>query len=335
MKDGKRTIALNLKKSAGRDIARRICLASDVIIEPFRPGVMEKLELGPEELLNINPRLIYARLTGFGQSGIYAQRAGHDLNYVGLSGLLSFFGRKNEKPTAPVNFSADFAGGATICAFGILAALFERTQSGKGQIVDAAMVEGTAYIGSWLFKSKELPIQVCSAEKRGENLLDTGFHFYDTYETKDHKFVSVAAIEPQFYECLMNEINLFDLSDQLNESEEKKQKMTDIFKTKTRDEWTKIFDTKDACVFPVLTPEEAAVHTHNSKNQSFTVNDNGTVIPKPAPQLSRTPAKIATKKYGSEYEEVLEILSEIGLNEDKLKELYEDSILFLNESSKL
>lgn len=298
---------------------------------------MEKLNLGPNQLMKDNSKLIYARLTGFGQSGLYAQRAGHDLNYVGISGLLSLFGRKGEKPTAPINFAADFAGGAVMCAFGILAALYERTQSGRGQIVDAAMVQGTAYIGSWLFKSKELPIKACDSDTRGENLLDTGAHFYDTYLTKDNKYVSVAAIEPQFYENLMNELKILDPDDQLVESKDKKQKMTETFKSKTRDEWVKIFDSKDACVFPVLTPEEAADHPHNQTNHIFTKLNNGVVLPKPAPNLSRTPAKlpdVAIAKI-SEVTEVLQILQEINLKSTDLKELYENDVLLLNNTPKL
>lgn len=319
----------------GREVARKICLNSDVIIEPFRPGVMEKLNLGPDKLLQENPKLIYARLTGFGQTGKYAQRAGHDLNYVGISGLLSLLGRRNEKPTAPINFAADFAGGAVMCAFGILAALYERTQSGRGQVVDAAMVEGTAYISSWLMKSSELPITVCDPSTRGQNLLDTGAHFYDTYETKDGKFVSVAAIEPQFYETLMNELKILDPNDQLVENDEKKYKMTEIFKTKTRNEWASIFDSKDACVFPVLTPDEAARHPHNTKSQSFHIADTGTILPKPAPNLSRTPAKLPIKSDKTEIDEVLEILAEVNIDENGLKHLYENVVLLLNDNPKL
>lgn len=337
-KEGKRTIALNLKQKRAQEIARKICIGSDVLIEPFRPGVMERLGLGPDILLKENPKLIYARLTGFGQNGIYSQRAGHDINYVAISGILSLLGRKTEKPTPPVNFAADLAGGSLMCAFGIVSALFEREKSGKGQIIDASMVEGTAYIGSWLMKSKELPMIACDADRRGENMLDSGAHFYDTYQTKDGKFMSVGAIESQFYEALAKIMGIEDVQNQFDDDDLKRKILTEKFLSKTQAEWSKIFDEIDACVFPVLTPNEARQHQHNTDCASFSNTDKDVPIPNPAPKLSRTPAVLAKQQhhYGKdELNENLEILKEIGIKKSEIKELLENDIIRLENISKL
>lgn len=292
---------------------------------------MEKLGLGPELLMQKNPRLIYARLTGWGQSGAHAHKAGHDLNYIAVSGLLSLFGRKNEKPTAPVNFAADLAGGSLVCAFGVVAALFERSKSGKGQVIDSAMVDGSAYIGgSWLYRSVELPFKVCDPDNRGVNMLDTGYHFYDTYETKDGKFMSVGALEPQFYAALLKVMPIGESSDQLDDNEAKTRKLTELFKTKTRDEWAKVFENVDACVFPVLTPTEAAQYRHNTERRAFSGD-----IPNPAPKLSRTPGTLARDSQRNEMDEVVEILREIGVPDKDFKELYENDVILLENTPKL
>ncbi|XP_076742731.1 alpha-methylacyl-CoA racemase isoform X2 [Maylandia zebra] len=199
---GKRSVAINLKTTEGIALLRKLCIKSDVVLEPYRKGVMEKLDLGPHELLKENPRLIYARLTGYGQSGSYATVAGHDINYTAMSGLLSRLGRSGEKPYAPLNLLADFGGGGLTCALGIVLALLERTKSGKGQIIDASMVEGAAYMGSFLWKSRSIGLWNRS---RGENMLDSGAPFYDTYQTSDGQFMAVGAIEPQFYKQLLKE----------------------------------------------------------------------------------------------------------------------------------
>ncbi|EDS43788.1 alpha methylacyl-coa racemase [Culex quinquefasciatus] len=312
LQGGKRTLALDLKKPKAIEIVRSLCRKSDVLIEPFRPGVMEKLGLGPSELMRENPRLIYARLTGFGQNGAHAARAGHDINYVALSGILSLLGRKDERPTAPINLAADFAGGGLLCAFGILAAVLERHNSGKGQVVDHAMVEGAAYVGSWLIRSQKLPIW---GRPRGENMLDTGVHFYDTFQTKDGKFMSVGAIEPQFYKELLEGLDLQMELPQYEDVEKSKHLFEAIFLTKTRDEWTKIFQDRDACVFPVLDMDEAYKYPHNREREVFLdkVKTNDELVPTPAPKLSRTPAQsgaLAPEK--DELQTVEEILNEVG-----------------------
>lgn len=198
--NGKKSIALNLKHPVGVRILKSLCKSADVLIEPFRKGVMERLHLGPDILLKENSRLIYARLSGFGHKGSYSDKGGHDINFIALSGLLSLFGRKGENPMPPVGVVGDFGGGGLMCAFGILLAILERTTSGFGQVVDNNMVNGAAYLGSWLYRTQKLSFW---GNQRGENLLDTGSHFYEVYRTKDGKFMAVGAGEPQFYANLL------------------------------------------------------------------------------------------------------------------------------------
>jgi alpha-methylacyl-CoA racemase len=197
MARNKRSIAVNLKHKAGVKIVQDLCCNADVLIEPYRPGVMEKLGLGPQHCLSLNPRLVYARLTGFGQTGPLSHHAGHDINYLAISGVLSMLGRKDSSPVPPINLLADFAGGSLMCVVGVLMALLERTHSNRGQVVDAAMVDGVAYLSSFLFNSHKIGIWTGD---RGTNLLDSGAHFYDTYQTSDGKYMSVGALEPQFYQ---------------------------------------------------------------------------------------------------------------------------------------
>ncbi|XP_049283655.1 alpha-methylacyl-CoA racemase [Anopheles funestus] len=336
LQGGKRSLALNLKQPKAIDLVRSLCRGSDVLIEPFRPGVMEKFGLGPSVLLQENPRLIYARLTGFGQTGAHAIRAGHDINYVALSGVLSMLGRKTNKPTAPINLLADFAGGGLMCAFGILAAIVERHRSGKGQIIDHAMVEGAAYVGSWLFRSQSLPVW---GKARGENILDGGAHFYDTYETKDGKFLSVGAIENKFYRLLLEGLGLDADLPQFEDDEKRRELFEAKFKTKTRADWMEIFNEKDACVFPVLTPDEVESYEHNRERSVFVDyqrTEDDVLVPTPAPKLSRTPAHSgATAKERSELEMAEEILSEIGTESKELVQLYEEGVLLLSNKPKM
>ncbi|VDI78526.1 alpha-methylacyl-CoA racemase [Mytilus galloprovincialis] len=198
---GKQSIAIDLKQKEGLNIVHKMCSKADVLIEPFRPGVMERLGLGADKLLADNPRLVYARINGFGQKGPLAKKAGHDINYISMSGLLSYLGKKGEPPLHPVNLLADFAGGGLTCALGIVMALYERNISGKGQVVDNSMVEGSAYVGSWLSNSQKMPY--IWGRERGDNTLDGGRAFYGVYETKDKKYISVGALEPQFFKELI------------------------------------------------------------------------------------------------------------------------------------
>ncbi len=294
---GKQSICLNLKSAEGVKVFKKMSRAADVLIEPFRPGVMEKMGLGPEILLKENPKLIYARMTGFGQSGSFMKRAGHDINYIGLSGVLSFFGRKGENPVPPVNIVGDFAGGGMPCALGILIALLERTRSGKGQVIDANMVQGSAYVSSFLWTTHNLGL---AGKERGTNMLDTGAHFYDTFKTSDGKYMAVGALEPQFYQQLLEGLGLSDsdLPPQLNRENwsSSKKIFAEIFASKTQEEWCRVFDDVDACVTPILTAEEAAQHPHNRKLGTFFEADDGSMQPNPAPVLSRTPATLRTTK---------------------------------------
>ncbi|XP_008324468.1 alpha-methylacyl-CoA racemase isoform X2 [Cynoglossus semilaevis] len=289
---GKLSVAINLKTPKGVDLLRKLCVHSDVVIEPYRKGVMEKLGLGPQEMLKENPRLIYARLTGYGQTGLYANAAGHDINYLAMSGLLSRLGRSGEKPYAPLNLLADFAGGGLTCALGIVLALLERTRSGRGQIIDSSMVEGAAYVGSFIWKSGSIGLW---SRSRGENMLDSGAPFYDTYQTSDGKYVALGAIEPQFYQQLLKGLELDDkkLPPQMsfNDWPEVRRIFTERFASKTQAEWLRIFDGTDACVTPVLSFEEVSSHPHNQERGSFVKDSCGEESPRPAPVLSRTPAE--------------------------------------------
>jgi len=319
---GKRSIALNLKKPEGVDILRKLCGSADVLIEPFRPGVMERLGLGPDTLIKENPRLVYARLTGFGQTGPYKDMAGHDINYLGLSGVLASLGRKHENPLPPVNLLADFAGGSFTCAMGIMAALLERSSSGQGQVIDSCMVEGAAYVGSWLYASRNMFVW---GQPRGHNLLDSGAHFYETYRTKDGKYMCVGALEPQFYKIMQDKLNVNDDElPQFDDFDEMKEKLAKIFSEKTRDEWCTIFDGTDACVSPVLEQEEAGQHPQNKARGSFL--ENG--MPRPAPILSRTPAVASSSPNNLEFgSHTTEILSEAGFNEKDINALLEKRII--------
>jgi alpha-methylacyl-CoA racemase len=331
--NGKQSIALNLKHPDGVEIVKRLAKTSDVLIEPFRKGVMEKLGLGPEILMKDNPRLIYARLTGYGQSGYYCKNAGHDINYVGLSGLLSLFGRSGEKPIFPVNFAADFAGGGMTCALGILLALHERHSSGLGQVIDSNMVEGTAYLGSWLYRSQNLPIW---GNERGKNHLDTGAHFYEVYETKDGKYMSVGALEPQFYEKLLEGLELDqDEVSQFVNFEESKILFAKKFKEKTQEEWCAIFDGVDACVAPILSLEEAPKHRHNAERRSFGAN-SGVTVPNPAPLLSRTPGKASGLRPRPQVgEHTRVVLNGLGYTDDEIAKFVETGVASCHNKSKL
>ncbi|KAL3283564.1 hypothetical protein HHI36_006703 [Cryptolaemus montrouzieri] len=329
---GKKSIALNLKSKEGIEIFRKLCMSYDVLLEPFRKGVMESLNLGPNILLKANPRLIYARLTGYGQTGPYSEKAGHDINYTALSGLLSLFGRKDEKPTFPVNLTADFGGGGLTCALGIVLALFEREKSGLGQVVDNSMVNGSIYLGSWLYRSQNLPLW---GNKRGENILDTGAHFYDVYETKDGKYISVGALEFKFYDELLKGLGLtHDVAPQIDLTGKVKKIFTATFKTKNLDDWLKIFENLDACVAPVLSIDEAPLHPHNIEDRGF-VEEDGKFYPAPAPKLSRTPATLSNRKVPQRGESTRSVLKELNYSDEKISELEGNGVIELYRPSKL
>ncbi|XP_028274073.1 alpha-methylacyl-CoA racemase [Parambassis ranga] len=328
---GKQSVAINLKTPEGVALLRRLCVQSDVVLEPYRKGVMEKLGLGPCELLKENPRLVYARLTGYGQSGSYATAAGHDINYLAMSGLLSRLGRSGEKPYAPLNLLADFAGGGLTCALGIVVALLERTKSGKGQIIDASMVEGAAYTGSFVWKSRSIGMWDRS---RGENLLDSGAPFYDTYQTSDGKYMAVGAIEPQFYRQLLKglELDAGDLPPQMsfNDWPELRQILTERFASKTQADWSRIFDGTDACVTPVLSFDQVSSHPHNRERGSFMKDSSGAESPRPAPVLSRTPAEPCLASDPVIGEHTVEVLEQYGFTSAEVEQMLAAGVVECN-----
>lgn len=328
---GKRSVAINLKTTEGIALLRKLCIKSDVVLEPYRKGVMEKLGLGPHELLKENPRLIYARLTGYGQSGSYATAAGHDINYIAMSGLLSRLGRSGEKPYAPLNLLADFGGGGLTCALGIVLALLERTKSGKGQIIDASMVEGAAYMGSFLWKSRSIGLWNRS---RGENMLDSGAPFYDTYQTSDGQFMAVGAIEPQFYKQLLKglELDAGELPSQMSFDDwpELRRIFTERFASKTQAEWSEIFDGTDACVTPVLSFDQVSSHPHNRERGSFMKDSSGEESPRPAPVLSRTPAEPCLTSDPVTGEHTAEVLQEYGFTSPQIDQMLSAGVIECN-----
>lgn len=329
---GKRSLVVDLKQPRGVAVLRRLSAQADVVLEPFRRGVMEKLQLGPEILQKENPKLIYARLSGFGQSGRFSGVAGHDINYLALSGVLSKIGRSGENPYAPLNLLADFGGGGLMCALGILMALFERTRSGKGQIIDASMVEGAAYLSSFLWKTQNKGLW---NQPRGENVFDGGAPFYTTYQTADGEFMAVGALEPQFYELLVKGLGLKsdELPNQMSITDwpEMKKKFADVFAKKTKAEWCQIFDGTDACVTPVLTLEEVPHHGHNKERGSFIIDGEQEVIPRPAPVLSNTPAVPSSKRDPLLGEHTEEILKEFGFSQEEIDQLNSDKITQCNK----
>ena len=292
MMRGRRSVTLDLKSPQGVEAALELIARADALIEGFRPGVTERLGLGPEVALAKNPRLVYGRMTGWGQDGPLAARAGHDINYIALAGVLHAFGRKGEAPVPPLNLVGDFGGGGMLLGFGIACALLEAQRSGKGQVVDAAMVEGASQLAAMF--SGMLAAGRWS-EARGENTLDTGAPWYNTYETKDGKYVSIGSIETRFYEELLEKLNLKNepLPPQHDRAgwPELHRRFAAAFKSKTRDEWSAVFEGSDACFAPVLTFSEARSHPHNVARASF-VEVGGVTQPAPAPRFSRTPAEI-------------------------------------------
>ncbi|KAF5270510.1 hypothetical protein FQA39_LY08388 [Lamprigera yunnana] len=325
--NGKMSLALNIKNTEGAKIVKKLCKQSDVLIEPFRAGVMESLGLGPKDLFKENPRLIYARLTGYGSSGIYSRRAGHDINYLSMTGLLSLMGRYKENPIPPINLAADFGGGGLMCALGIMMALFERQTSNSGQVVDCSMVEGTAYLGSWICRSQDLFMW---GQPRGKNVLDSGSHFYETYETKDGKFMAVGAIEPHFYAHLLEGLNLtIEEVPQFGNFEASKKIIAKKFLEKTQDEWCKVFDNRDACVTPVLSLEEAANHPQNVERNVYTVsNKKGKLVPAAAPKLSRTPGlSQAIHSAPHRGQHTLNVLQEMGYTAKEIEKLENTNVV--------
>jgi alpha-methylacyl-CoA racemase len=289
---GRRSVTLDLKAPDGASAAQDLARKADVVLEGFRPGVMERLGLGPEVLLMQNPRLVYARMTGWGQDGPLAPRAGHDIDYIALSGALHAIGRAGGAPVPPLNLVGDFGGGGMLLAFGIACALIDARASGKGQVVDAAMVEGASLLSTMFWG---LQAGGRWSDTRGENILDSGAPWYDVFETRDHRFVAIGAIEPKFYAELLFRLGL--AHEALPGQQERahwpalRLRFAEAFAAKTRDEWCAIFEGSDACFAPVLTFKEAAAHPHGVARRSY-VAVGGVDQPAPAPRFSRTPGAV-------------------------------------------
>jgi alpha-methylacyl-CoA racemase len=326
-------VAIDLKKPGAVEVAMRILDGCDVLLEGFRPGVMERNGLGPDDVLARNPRIVYARLTGWGQEGPLAARAGHDINYIAISGVLSAIGRKGEPPVPPVNIIGDFAGGGLLCAFGIMCALWERERSGKGQVIDAAMVDGAVNLFSFFASA----VHGRMWGDRGTNMLDTGSHFYEVYETSDGGFMSVGAIEPQFYAEFLDGLGAAGDADLVNQHDQSrwpefKERVAGIFKTKTRDEWTEIFKDRDACVYPVLTLFEAASHPFNAERATHVTGGFGVVQPAPAPRFSRTAGEIPGEPPMPGHH-TREVLREVGYTDEEIEKLAADEAITLPEGT--
>ena len=285
---GRKCLAVDLKHPDGKALALRLIERADALIEGFRPGVTERLGLGPEECLARNPRLVYGRVTGWGQEGPLAQAAGHDLNYISLAGAAHAFGRHGQPPTPPLNLIGDFGGGALYLAFGVVCGILEAQRSGRGQIVDAAMVDGAASLMTAFFGMMAAGL---GSHERGTNILDTGAHFYEVYECADGRWISVAAIEGKFYAELLRRLDIdpATLPPQMDREHwsEAKSRLAALFKTRTRDEWCGVLEGTDACFAPVLTTDEAPHHAHNKLRRTY-VEIDGIVQPAPAPRFSRT-----------------------------------------------
>lgn len=317
---GKESIALNLKSEQGIETLMQLVETADVLCEGFRPGVMERLGIGPDECLARNPKLVYGRMTGWGQTGPLSLAAGHDINYISLTGSLAAFGRKGEKPVPPLNLVGDYGGGAMFLVTGVLAALLETQKSGQGQVVDAAMTDGSALLMSMFNSFYNLNMWDLN---RGSNLLDGAAHFYDTYETADGKYISVGSIEPQFYQLLIEKAELDPelFGEQHNQAKwpELTDQLTDVFKSKTRDEWCAIMEGTDVCFAPVLDLLEARAHPHNVERKTYIELEDG-VHAAPAPRFSRTEsvAKLGAQEGGASTDAVL---AELGLTAEQIQGL--------------
>ncbi len=317
---GRRSIAIDLKKKEGLKIALRLVEQADVLIEGFRPGVAERLGIGPEDCFARNPKLIYGRVSGWGQEGPLARAAGHDINYIALVGALHAIGRAGETPVPPLNLVGDFGGGALYLAFGIVCGLLEASKSGQGQVVDAAMVDAVASLMTVFYGLQAMGIWT---DQRGENILDGGAHFYDVYETADGKYVSIGAIEPKFYAELLRLTGLDgeDLPHQMDRTKwpEMHERLRAVFKTKTRDEWCTIMEGTDVCFAPVLSIEEAPNHRHNKTRGTF-VEIDGQIQPAPAPRFGRTKPEIQgpPPEPGQHTDEAL---ADWGFAEEEIKKL--------------
>jgi alpha-methylacyl-CoA racemase len=323
---GKRSLAIDLKTPAAADIVLQLIDKADVLIEGFRPGVMERLGLGPEVCLARNKKLVYGRMTGWGQTGPLARAAGHDINYIALTGVLHAIGRPEEPPPPPLNLIGDYGGGAMMLAFGVLCALLNARETGCGQVVDAAMTDGAALLGTVFHGLKAAGSW---SNQRGENILDGGAHFYGTYACADGKYVSVGSIEPQFYALLLELAGIDDpvFKEQMdtNSWPMLKYRLADVFMTKTRDEWCAVMEGTDVCFAPVLDWDEATRHPHNMARGTFITID-GITQPAPAPRFSVTPSDTPGAPAAPGAHSAA-ILADWGISPETIERLREDKVV--------
>ena len=321
MQRNRKSIAVDLKNPDGAEVVLKLCESSDALFEGFRPGVTERLGVGPLDCMARNEKLVYGRMTGWGQEGPLAPVAGHDINYIGLAGALHAIGESGGKPVPPLNLVGDFGGGGMYLAFGLVCGLLEAQKSGKGQVIDSAMVDGAASLMASFFSTRDYGF----VEERGTNLLDGGAHFYGTYETSDGKHICVGSIEPQFYALLVahSGVNDVDFAEQMNRDDwnAKRDVLTEVFKSKTRDEWCEIMEGTDICFAPVLSIWEAPDHPHNLQRQTF-IEVDGVTQPAPAPRFSRTTPEVlhSARVTGQDTQSVLEAA---GLSENEISALFE------------
>lgn len=318
---GRRSVAIDLKKKEGAEVALKLIEKADALIEGFRPGVMERLGLGPDVCLARNPRLVFGRMTGWGQDGPLAHAAGHDINYIALTGALHSIGRKGQAPVPPLNLVGDFGGGGVYLALGVVAGILETQKSGKGQVIDVAMTDGASSLMAAIYGLRAAGRWT---DERGENILDTGSHYYDVYETSDKKYVSIGSIEPKFYADLLRLSGL--QHEELPRQQDRqawpalKERVAKIFKTKTREEWCTIMEGSDVCFAPVLNMQEAPNHPHNRQRGTF-VEIDGVIQPAPAPRFARTPSAIQ-RPPAVPGEHTDEALRDWGLSAAELKQLH-------------
>lgn len=324
---GKKSVVLDLKNPQGVETLLRMVENADVIIDPFRPGVCEKLGISPEVCLQRNPRLVFARMTGWGQEGPLAHAAGHDINYISITGALYAMGRAGEKPVPPLNLVGDMGGGGMLLVNGVLAALLETANSGKGQVIDVAMVDGAAQL-MWMFHGFE-SMGLWDANKREANMLDGGAHFYDCYECADGEYVSIGSIEPQFYALLkeLAELTEEDFGQQNDRAiwPAMKEKLTTIFKQKTQAQWCEIMEGSDVCFAPVLSFVDAPQHPANIDRNTY-IEVDGVTQPAPAPRFSRTPSGVAHGVHGAG-EDTDKILGAMGFAEQEIGKLRDDGAI--------
>ncbi len=317
---GRRSVGVDLKHSEGAKTVLKLVEGADGLIEGFRPGVAERLGIGPDDCLARNPRLVYGRMTGWGQEGPYASMAGHDINYIALSGVLGAIGREGEAPVPPLNLAGDFGGGGMLLALGMLAGMLEARSSDQGQVVDASMVEGSALLMTMIYGMRAMG----AWGPRGTNLLDTGAWYYDVYECADGEYISLGSLEPQFFAEMTEKVGIdIDGIDQNDRSTwpEMRSRVASAVKDKTRDEWCEILDGSDVCFAPVLSLSEAPEHPHNAARGTF-VEVGGAVQPGPAPRFSRTPAEIA-RPAPNPGQHTAEVLADWGFDEAAVAALQE------------